>query len=103
MRTLHASKNMTAKLRLPKSIKDNVDYTIPAIKEGILQGLSTEGWFEDYKWTDEGIEVTNGFLANIDLVSIPSDRAAKFRNTKIEIEEKKEEEIPNNNNILKYL
>ena len=29
-----------------KSIKDNVDYTIPAIKEGILQGLSTEGWFD---------------------------------------------------------
>ena len=68
-----------------------------------LQGLSTEGWFEDYMLTEEGIEVTNGFLANIDLVSIPSDRAAKFRNTKIEIEEKKEEEFPNNNNILKYL
>lgn len=97
---------MTVKLRLPKSIKDNVDYTIPAIKEGILQGLSTEGWFEDYMWTEEGVEVTNGFLANIDLVSIPADKSAKFRNTKIEIEEQKEETIEeaiNNNNILKFL
>ena len=81
------SEKMYTTLRIPKSIQFNVEYTIPAIKEGILQGLSTEGWFEDYKFVDDGIEVSRGFLAKIDLVSIPADGQARFRNTKIEIDE----------------
>ena len=89
---------MSTTLRIPKSIKFNVDYTIPAIKEGILQGLSTEGWFEDYKFVDDGIQVSKGFLAKIDLVSIPADGTARFRNTKIEIEEPIEQPI--NVNLL---
>ena len=89
---------MQTTLRIPKSIQFNVDYTIPAIKEGILQGLSTEGWFEDYSFTDNGIEVKKGFLAKIDLVSIPADGQARFRNTKIEIEEPIQE--PFNFNLL---
>jgi len=91
---------MTTTLRIPKSIKFNLDYTIPAIKEGILQGLSTEGWFEDYSFTENGIEVKNGFLAKIDLVSIPADRAARFKNTIIEVEEQNKE---NKNNIINLL
>ena len=46
-------------LRLPKSIKDNVDYTIPAIK-GILQGLSRRVGSRSIS-DEDGIEVTNGF------------------------------------------
>ena len=95
------AENMTAKLRLPKSIKDNVDYTIPAIKEGFCKDCRQK----------VGLKITSGrtrelrlrtLLANIDLRSIPADRAQKFRNTKIEIEEKKRKKS-NNNNILKYL
>ena len=76
-----------------------MEYTIPAIKEGILQGLSTEGWFEDYSFTEDGIEVKNGFLAKIDLVSIPADREARFKNTIIEIEEQEK----NKPNIINFL
>ena len=92
---------MATTLRIPKSIKFNLDYTIPAIKAGILQGLSTEGWFEDYSFTENGIEVKSGFLAKIDLVSIPADREARFKNTIIEIEEKEQEK--NKSNILNWL
>ena len=92
---------MATTLRIPKSIKFNLDYTIPAIKAGILQGLSTEGWFEDYSFTENGIEVKSGFLAKIDLVSIPADRDARFKNTIIEIEEKEQEK--NKSNILNWL
>ena len=90
---------MATTLRIPKSIKFNLDYTIPAIKAGILQGLSTEGWFEDYSFTENGIEVKSGFLAKIDLVSIPADREARFKNTVIEIEEQEK----NKPNILNWL
>ena len=90
---------MTTTLRIPKSIKFNVDYTIPAIKEGILQGLSTEGWFEDYSFTENGIDVKSGFLAKIDLVSIPADREARFKNTIIEIDEQDK----NKPNLLNWL
>ena len=90
---------MATTLRIPKSIKFNLDYTIPAIKEGILQGLSTEGWFEDYSFTENGIDVKSGFLAKIDLVSIPADREARFKNTIIEIEEQEK----NKPNILNWL
>ena len=78
---------MTATLRIPKSLKINNDYTIPAIKEGILQGLSTEGWFDDYELTNEGYKIVNGFLAKIDLVSVPAEKEARFKNTKIEIKD----------------
>ena len=94
------SEKMTTTLRIPKSIKFNLEYTIPAIKEGILQGLSTEGWFEDYTFTENGIEVKNGFLAKIDLVSIPADSEARFKNTIIEVEEQIKE---NKNNIINLL
>ena len=93
------SEKMATTLRIPKSIKFNLEYTIPAIKEGILQGLSTEGWFEDYSFTEDGIEVKNGFLAKIDLVSIPADREARFKNTIIEIEEQEK----NKPNIINFL
>lgn len=93
------SEKMMTTLRIPKSIKFNLDYTIPAIKAGILQGLSTEGWFEDYSFTENGIDVKSGFLAKIDLVSIPADREARFKNTVIEIEEQEK----NKPNLLNWL
>lgn len=58
-----------------------------ALKEGILQGFSKEGWAVDYEWDKDNRFVVKEFeLLNISLVDVPANgiNFEKLQETKIE-------------------
>lgn len=58
---------------LPKNTP-NYEYVKIALQEGLLQGLSKEGWATDYDWQDDGTMVVNQFdLLCVSLVDLPAN------------------------------
>lgn len=58
---------------IPKGIKD-YEAIKTAIKEGLIQGLSKEGWATDYDYNDKGEMIINKFdLLCVSLVDCPAN------------------------------
>lgn len=58
---------------LPKTTP-RYQYVKTALQEGLLQGLSKEGWATDYDWKQDGTMVINNFdLLCVSLVDLPAN------------------------------
>lgn len=58
---------------LPKATP-RYEYVKMALQEGLLQGLSKEGWATEYDWKEDGTMVINQFdLLCVSLVDLPSN------------------------------
>lgn len=74
-----------------------------ALQEGLLQGLSKEGWAVDYDWKEDGTMVVNQFdLLCVSLVDLPAngvnlEKLQEIKNATRFVDNRQEEKIDENN------